>query len=73
MVQLSTGAWYDPQHPDQKNSLDKHGNPNVLTADRGTSKLSQATSAHSCLVEIELFTGTLPALSAFDPPRIVSA
>lgn len=73
VVQLSTGAWYDPQHPGQKNSLDKHGNPNVLTADRGTSKLSQATSAHSCLVEIELFTGTLPPLSAFDPPRIVSA
>ncbi|MEI9804733.1 MAG: molybdopterin dinucleotide binding domain-containing protein [Pseudolabrys sp.] len=41
VVQISTGAWYDPEKPG-KRSLDKHGNPNVLTPDRGTSKLAQA-------------------------------
>jgi biotin/methionine sulfoxide reductase len=70
VVQISTGAWYDPAVPGQK-SLEKHGNPNVLTADRGTSRLAQATSAHSCLVEIEKFTDPLPPLSCYEPPPIV--
>lgn len=70
VVQISTGAWYDPSVPGQK-SLEKHGNPNVLTDDRGTSRLAQATSAHSCLIEIERFTGALPPLTCYDAPRIV--
>ncbi|MGD9869186.1 MAG: molybdopterin-dependent oxidoreductase, partial [Hyphomicrobiales bacterium] len=37
VVQLSTGAWYDPAEPGVAGSLDKHGNPNVLTRDVGTS------------------------------------
>ncbi|MFT5221638.1 MAG: biotin/methionine sulfoxide reductase, partial [Gammaproteobacteria bacterium] len=39
VVQMSTGAWYDPQDPTQPNSLCKHGNVNVLTPDIGTSQL----------------------------------
>ncbi|MCU4181841.1 molybdopterin guanine dinucleotide-containing S/N-oxide reductase [Bosea sp. BH3] len=70
VVQLSTGAWYDPLDPARSNSLDKHGNPNVLTDDRGTSRLAQGPSAHSCLVEIELFHEPLPALTAFLPPAL---
>ena len=31
VVQIPTGAWYDPATPGER-SLDKHGNPNVLTA-----------------------------------------
>lgn len=68
VVQLSTGAWYDPEDPAAEAPLDKHGNPNVLTRDRGTSRLAQGPSAQSCLVEIERFTGELLPVTAFDPP-----
>jgi len=46
---LSTGAWFDP---DYEINTDLHGNPNVLTKDIGTSKLSQGPTSHTCLVEI---------------------
>ncbi|GHK53306.1 hypothetical protein KPZU09_30420 [Klebsiella pneumoniae] len=52
VVQMSTGAWYDPLDPKEERSLDKHGNPNVLTEDRGSSRLGQGCSAQSCWVEI---------------------
>ena len=71
VVQLSTGAWYDPENPNTKNSLDKHGNPNVLTIDKGTSRLGQGPSAHSTLIQIEKFNGPLPPLTAFKPPVIL--
>lgn len=70
VIQLSTGAWYDPVDPADPATLDKHGNPNVLTQDRGTSRLAQGPSAQSCLVEIERFRGEAPAVTAFVPPRI---
>jgi biotin/methionine sulfoxide reductase len=63
VVRLSTGAWYDPQ-----GTLDRHGNPNVLTLDRGASSLSQGCSAHSCLVDIRRLTEPPPRMRAFDPP-----
>ena len=70
VIQMSTGAWYDPLDPAEPNSLCKHGNANVLTRDKGTSKLGQGPSAHSCLVQVELFTGTLPPVTAHEPPQI---
>ena len=69
VVQMSTGAWYDPEVP---GGLCKHGNPNVLTPDKGTSRLGQGPIAHSCLVEIEKFEAPLPPLTAFEPPEILS-
>ncbi|MCC7079853.1 MAG: molybdopterin-dependent oxidoreductase [Burkholderiales bacterium] len=71
VVQMSTGAWYDPLVPGEIGTLDKHGNANVLTIDKGTSKLAQGTSAHTCLVEIERYAGEPPPISAFDPPQFV--
>ncbi|WP_042926756.1 molybdopterin dinucleotide binding domain-containing protein, partial [Klebsiella sp. OBRC7] len=71
VVQMSTGAWYDPLDPAEKGSLDKHGNPNVLTEDRGSSRLGQGCSAQSCWVEIELWREALPPVTAFDPPRFI--
>ncbi|MDT0684356.1 molybdopterin-dependent oxidoreductase [Roseicyclus sp. F158] len=47
---MSTGAWYDP---DPEGGPERAGNPNVLTADRPTSSLAQATAAQSALVRIE--------------------
>ena len=69
VVQMSSGAWFDPQQPASPGSLCKHGNPNVLTPDIGTSRLAQGPIAHTCMVEIEAFSGPLPGLTAFDAPR----
>ncbi|MGI9238176.1 MAG: molybdopterin dinucleotide binding domain-containing protein, partial [Woeseiaceae bacterium] len=68
VVELPTGAWYDPQDPNAETSLEVHGNPNVLTRDAGTSKLAQGPTAHSCLVEIEKFSGELPTITVFQQP-----
>jgi biotin/methionine sulfoxide reductase len=51
VVALPTGAWYDPT----QDGTDSQGNPNVLTRDKGTSRLGQGSSAHTALVEIELW------------------
>jgi biotin/methionine sulfoxide reductase len=66
-VQLPTGAWYDPAEP---GGLDRHGNPNVLTLDKGTSGLAQGPVAHTALVQVERFNGEPPAMRAFDPPAL---
>jgi biotin/methionine sulfoxide reductase len=71
VVQIATGAWYDPEEPGVVGSLDKHGNPNVLTPDCRTSRLGQGSAAQSALVEIEPWRGPLPEITAFDPPRFV--
>jgi biotin/methionine sulfoxide reductase len=70
VVQLATGAWYDPLEPGIIGSLDKHGNPNVLTRDHGTSRLAQGSSAQTTLVQIERYHGEVPPITAFDPPLI---
>lgn len=71
VVQLSTGAWYDPAEPGRLGTIDKHGNPNMLTLDKGTSKLAQGPIAHSVLVEIETWRAPLPPVTAHEPPEIV--
>lgn len=65
---LATGAWFDPESPGRAGALDKHGNSNVLTFDRGSSQLTQAPSPQSCLVRVEKFEGGAPAVTAFTPP-----
>ncbi|MEM7269169.1 MAG: molybdopterin-dependent oxidoreductase, partial [Pseudomonadota bacterium] len=64
---LWTGAWWDPDF-DDPHYLDRHGNPNTLTHDRRTSRLSQGPAAQSALVEIERFEGEPPAVRAYEPP-----
>lgn len=68
VVRFCEGAWYDPAEPGKPGTLDKYGSPNQLTQDVPTSKLGQATSAHSALVQVEKFSGPLPPVTAFDPP-----
>ncbi|MEX2649329.1 MAG: molybdopterin guanine dinucleotide-containing S/N-oxide reductase [Alphaproteobacteria bacterium] len=70
VVRLPTGAWYDPDEPGAPNALCRHGNPNVLTLDKGTSRLAQGPSAQTCLIEVERWTGPLPEVGAFTPPKI---
>lgn len=74
VIQFPTGAWFDPADPATPSAgLEKHGNPNVLTRDEGTSRLGQGTTAHSALVELEKFEGELPPVSVRTSPEIVSA
>lgn len=72
VVKLSTGAWFDPASWAGSDSLEKHGNPNVLTLDVGASSLSQGCMAQTCLVEVERFAHTPPPLTAFDLPSIIA-
>ncbi|MDA7792334.1 molybdopterin guanine dinucleotide-containing S/N-oxide reductase [bacterium] len=72
VVVISTGAWYDPLDPTDPDSMCKHGNPNMLSPDIGTSKLGQGPAAHSCLVDVEMYDGPAVTVTAFDPPEIVT-
>lgn len=69
VVNLPTGAWYDPLVMTQ--GVDPeciHGNPNTLTLDIGTSRLAQGCCGQVTVVECERFDGELPGITAFDPP-----
>ncbi len=68
VLQMATGAWWDPD----EHGMCRHGNPNALTRDKGTSELGQGPTAHTCLVQIERFEGVAPAVQAFEPPEIIT-
>lgn len=68
VVQLATGAWYDPADPEEDKPLCVHGNPNVLTRDAGTSRLAQGCTGQLTTVQVERFTGNLPPIRAWEPP-----
>ncbi len=72
VVQLSTGAWFDPADPSDPDTMCVHGNPNVLTADVGTSSLAQGCTGAHVLVDVEKFDGALPPVKAHEPPVIRS-
>lgn len=72
VVQLSTGAWYDPLDPADPSTICVHGNPNVLTPDIGTSTMAQGCTGQHVLVQIERYDGELPPIRAYDPPTFVS-
>jgi biotin/methionine sulfoxide reductase len=67
VIQIATGAWYDPLHGGEPGTLDKHGNPNLVTLDTGTSQLAQSPVAQTVLVEVEKCEAA-PAVTAFDLP-----
>jgi len=47
-VSLCTGAWFDPG----EDGVERQGNPNILTRDKGTSNLGQGSTAHTTMVQI---------------------
>ncbi|HEY7243347.1 MAG TPA: molybdopterin-dependent oxidoreductase [Xanthobacteraceae bacterium] len=67
---MATGAWFDP--PQASGEPERHGNPNVLTLDIGTSPLAQGPSALTALVEIERWEGPAPAIRVFAPPELAA-
>jgi biotin/methionine sulfoxide reductase len=72
IIQIPTGAWYNPLEPGQIGCLELHGNPNVLTRDQGTSQLGQGSTANSSLVDAERYEGPEIEVTAFQPPQIVT-
>lgn len=68
VARLSTGAWHDPD----ETGRDRHGNPNVLTLDKGTSSLAQGSIAQTCLVRIAGPVNAPPCTTAFNLPRFVA-
>ena len=68
VVRIATGAWWDPDQIGSAQALDRHGNPNSLTLDVGSSSLGQGCSAQSCLVQVEKYLGEPPELQAFKLP-----
>ena len=68
VVQLATGAWFDPADPADLDSMCVHGNPNVLTDDVGTSSLAHGCTGAHVLVQVEKYTAQPPAVRAHQPP-----
>jgi biotin/methionine sulfoxide reductase len=68
VIQIATGAWFDP---DSGTCL--NGNPNVLTPDKGTSQLAQGPIAHSCLVEVEAVSENIAHSQIYTPPAIIKS
>jgi biotin/methionine sulfoxide reductase len=68
VVMMATGAWYDPASA--PGDPERHGNPNVLTLDIGTSRLTQGPSALSALVDIERWNAPLPPIAAWTSPTL---
>lgn len=66
VIRMSTGAWWDPD----ETGMCRHGNPNAVTRDVGTSRLGQGPTAHSCLVRLEKYEGEAPPVRAFEPPEV---
>ena len=71
IVQMSTGAWLDAECQDDGTLLCRHGNPNMLTRDVGTSEIAQGPTAHTCLVAVSRYSGRAP-VQAFNPPDILT-
>jgi biotin/methionine sulfoxide reductase len=69
---LATGAWLDLQDIDGQ-TICIHGNPNVLTIDKGSTGLSQGNIAHTALVSVTKWEGALPDLNVHNQPRFVPA
>ncbi|WP_066459323.1 trimethylamine-N-oxide reductase TorA [Castellaniella caeni] len=68
VIMLQEGAWYDPDKPGDPSAQCKHGLINVLTINKGTSQLAQGNIANTCLVEVERYAKTPPAVTAFTAP-----
>lgn len=67
VIRIEEGAWYGPLN-EKEGAICTYGDPNTLTMDIGSSELAQATSANTCIVEFEKFTGKVPPVTSFGGP-----
>ncbi|WP_327393377.1 molybdopterin-dependent oxidoreductase [Streptomyces sp. NBC_01186] len=81
VVRLPTGAWFDPvpqdsgpvpRDGDEGAPLCAHGNPNTLTADVPSSRLSQGSTGQHALVQAERYEGEPPPVTVHRPPRLLA-
>ncbi len=70
VIQLSTGAWYEPRELPGIGLACIRGNPNMLTADIGTSGLTQGCTGQLCMVQLAKFTGAAPEIGVSSAPAI---
>lgn len=69
VVQVPTGAWYDPVDiPGEPEGLCVHGNVNTVTRDVGTSRLAQGCTGQLCLVQVQRFEGNPPVGRGYGAP-----
>jgi trimethylamine-N-oxide reductase (cytochrome c) len=68
VIRISEGGWYDPVNPREPGTLCRYGDVNVLTVSDATSKLAQATSAQTAMVEVEKYNAPIPAVEVFNEP-----
>jgi biotin/methionine sulfoxide reductase len=74
VVQLATGAWFDPADPSDPDAMCVHGNPNVLTDDVGTSSLARGCTGAHVLVQVHRTAATgAGTRTAGDPVAAVAA
>ncbi len=73
VVRLPTGAWFDPVPDAGPVPLCAHGNPNVLTPDVPSSRLSQGCAGQHALVQVERWTGPPPPVTVGSPPPLLPA
>jgi len=71
VVRIEEGAWYGPLN-EKEGAICTYGDPNTLTQDIGSSELAQATSANTCIVDFEKFSGKVPPVTSFGGPIEVS-
>ncbi|OED41978.1 trimethylamine N-oxide reductase I catalytic subunit [Endozoicomonas sp. (ex Bugula neritina AB1)] len=71
VIRIHEGAWFGPTGS-EINAMDTYGDPNTLTLDIGTSDLAQATSAFTCIVEVERWKGESYPVTSFGGPEIIS-
>lgn len=72
VMQLATGAWFEPHDPQAEHAMCIHGNPNILTRDIGTSKLAQGSTGQITRVEVERFLGEAPPVRIFEKMAFVN-
>ncbi|MBC3192401.1 molybdopterin-dependent oxidoreductase [Pseudonocardia sp. C8] len=73
VVQLPTGAWWDPRPDPERpgygdDGLCVHGNPNAVTRDRGSSSLAQGCSGQLSAVAVSPFPHEPPVVAAHTAP-----
>ncbi|MBA2945763.1 molybdopterin-dependent oxidoreductase [Streptomyces himalayensis] len=74
VLRLPTGAWFDPAPDDGDGDGDVplclHGNPNALTADVPSSRLTQGCTGQHALVQAERYEGEAPPVTVRRPPPL---
>ena len=73
VMQLATGAWFEPDNAAADKAMCVHGNPNILTRDVGTSQLAQGSTGQLTRVEVERFVDEPPPVQIFETMKFMES